>query len=78
MKLISGVLVRLTSFFQLGIFLPHSSLVRRDCISIVSCVARPLLCTVRILCLLSFDSSAKCKVMASRIDIQTTGLQKRH
>jgi len=26
----------------------------------------------------SFDSSLKCKVMASRRDIQTNGLEKRH
>ena len=51
-KLISGVVVRLPSFFQLGIFLPYSSLVRNGCISIVHCVARPLLCNARILCLL--------------------------
>lgn len=43
-------MVRQPSFFQLGIFLTNSSLERSDCISIVSFVARPLLCSVRILC----------------------------
>ena len=51
-KSISGVVVRLPSFCQLGTFLPHSSLVRNDCISKVNCVARPLLCNARVLCLL--------------------------